>query len=78
VKVELEIEEAREIVIALLDRITEETKLSEADRTALRKWRTSMSAGSSGMRDLFEAMNADLARELQNQKRSSVRKPDWR
>ena len=26
----------------------------------------------------FEKMNADLARTLENKKRSAVRKPDWR
>ena len=78
-KVEFEIEETRELLVFLCDRLIEDAGLAEADRAALRKWRgESMRAGSPGMRDLHEKMNADLSRTLDNKKRSSVRKPDWR
>jgi hypothetical protein len=78
VKIELEIEESRQLFVAVLDQILEDAKFSAADRSALRKWRTAMSAASPGMRDLHDKMNADLARSLEDQKRSFVRKPDWR
>jgi len=78
VKVQLEIDETREIFLMLLDRLLDEVKFSDGDRSALRKWRTAMSPGSDGMRALSDQMNADLARALENQKRSLVRKPDWR
>jgi hypothetical protein len=77
-KVELEIEETRQIFVMTLDRILDEVRLAEADRAALRRWRTAMSGGSQDMRTLAAKMNADLARVLEDQKRSSVRKPDWR
>ncbi len=78
-KVEFEIEETRELFLFLCDRLIEDAGLAPADRATLRKWRgDSMRPGSSGMRDLHEKMNADLARTLENKKRSSVRKPDWR
>jgi len=79
VKVEFEIEETRELLVFLCDRLIEDAGLAEADRATIRKWRAdSMRAGSPGMRELHEKMNADLARALENKKRSSVRKPDWR
>ncbi len=78
-KVEFEIEETRELFVFLCDRLIEDAGLDEADRAAIRKWRgDSMRAGSAGMRELHEMVNADLARALENKKRSSVRKPDWR
>lgn len=78
-KVEFEIEETRELLVLLCDRLIEEAGLDEADRATIRKWRAeSMRAGSPGMRELHEMVNADLARALENKKRSSVRKPDWR
>lgn len=77
-KIELEIEETRQVFVMMLDRIMDEIEFAGPDRAALRKWRTSMSAGSGGMRTLAAKMNADLARVLEDQKRSSVRKPDWR
>ncbi len=76
-KVELEIEEAREILLYIADRLAKDGKLSDKDRAALNKWKTAMKPGSDGMRELAAKINADLARSLENQKRSAVRKPDW-
>ena len=67
VKVELEIEEAREVFLAVLDRIVEEARLSTEDAAALRKWRTAMTPGSAGMRELAAKLNADLARDAREQ-----------
>jgi len=79
VKVEFEIEETRELFVFICDRLIEDAGFAEADQATLREWRNdSMRPGSPGMRDLHEKMNADLARTLENKKRSSVRKPDWR
>ncbi len=78
-KVEFEIEETRELLVFLCDRLIQDAGLAEADRATLRKWRgDSMRPGSPDMRDLHEKMNAGLARTLENKKKSSVRKPDWR
>jgi hypothetical protein len=78
VKVELEIEEARELLLFIAERIAKEAGLDDKDRAALTKWRTSMKPGSDAMRELTAKVNADIARSLENQKRSSVIKPDWR
>jgi hypothetical protein len=78
-KIEFEIEESRELFLFLCDRILADAALPEKDRAALRKWRgDAMRAGSPGMRDLHEKINADLARALETKKRSAARKPDWR
>ncbi|HVP05961.1 MAG TPA: hypothetical protein VMT90_09825 [Dehalococcoidia bacterium] len=77
-KVELEIEEAREILLFVADRLAKEAGLDDKDRAALSKWKTGMTPGSEGMRELAAKINADVARSLENQKRSLVRKPDWR
>ncbi len=78
-KVEFEIEETRELLVFLCDSLIEDAGLAAADRAKIRKWRgDSMRAGSPGMRELHDKVNADLARAIENKKRSSVRKPDWR
>ena len=76
-KVELEIEEAREVLIFLIERMSKEAKLSAADLAALRKWRASLRPGSEMMREITSKVNADLARVLEAQKRSAIMKPDW-
>jgi hypothetical protein len=76
-KVELEIEEARELLLYITDRLAKDAGLDTKARAALSKWKTSMKPASEGMRELAAKINADLARALENQKRSAVRKPDW-
>lgn len=76
-KIELETEEAREVLLFIADRLVKEAGLDTRDRAALRKWTAGMTPGSGGMRDLASRINADIERSLENQKRSAVRKPDW-
>jgi hypothetical protein len=76
-KVELEIEEAREILLFVCERLAKEGKLPEKDRATLSKWKASMKPGAERMRELAAKINADLARSIENQKRSAVRRPDW-
>jgi hypothetical protein len=77
-KLEVEVDETRELLVFLLERQVKEAKLSAADVAALRKWRATLKPGSEAMRDLTAKVNADLARVLEGQKRSAVVKPDWR
>jgi hypothetical protein len=77
-KVELEIEEARELLVFLIERLGKEAGLRAADLTTLRRWRASLKSGSDAMRAFAAEVNADLSRTLENQKRSAVIKPDWR
>ena len=78
-KVELEPEEGRELLSLIVDRLTKEASLSDADRAALKRWRSEqMKAGSDGMRELTAKINADLERALRSKEKSAVQKPDWR
>jgi hypothetical protein len=78
-KLELEPEEGRELLSLIVDRLTEEAGLSDADRAALKRWRSEqMKAGSDGMRELTAKINADLERALRAKEKSAVQKPDWR
>ncbi len=78
-RLELEAEEARELLVLLLDRLIEEAGLSEADRATLRRWHSEgMKAGSDGMKELTAKINADVDRALKSKERSAIMKPDWR
>ncbi len=78
-KVELEQEEGRELLSLIVDRLAEEAGLSDQDRAAVKRWRSErMKAGSDGMRELTDKINADLGRVLRTKEKSAVQKPDWR
>jgi hypothetical protein len=78
-RLELEPEEARELLALIVDRLADEAGFKDADRAALRRWRSeSMRAGSEGMRELTAKLNEDIARTLQRKAKSAVRKPDWK
>ncbi len=77
-KVELEAEECHELFSTIVDRLLAEAALSDEDRAALKRWRsTSMKAGSDGMKALSAKINAGLARTLQNKAKSAIVRPDW-
>ncbi len=76
---ELETEEARELLVLIADRLLEEGGLGDEDRATLRRWRSeSMKPGSDGMRELTVKVNADIDRALKTKEKSAVMKPDWR
>ena len=78
-RLELEQEESRELLSLIVERITEEAKLSDKDRAALKRWRSEqMKPGSDGMKELTEKVNDDLERALRSKEKSAVQKPDWR
>ena len=77
-KVELEPEEARELLAFVVDRLADEAGLSDDDRAALRRWRAeSVRPGSDAMRELTTKLNAEVARILQSKARSAVMRHDW-
>jgi len=79
VKLELEAEEARELLVLIVDRLIDEAGLSDADRASLRRWRSEgMRAGSDGMKELTARINADIDRALKSKEKSAIMKPDWR
>ena len=78
-KLELAPEESRELLMCILDRLTEEAGLGDADRAALLRWRSeSMTPGSESMRELAAKINADIDRALKTSEKSAIMKPDWR
>lgn len=78
-KVELDIEEAWELMSHVIARLVEEAKLSSGDKAKVRRWRSdSMKPGGEPMRILTRKINDDLAEAFGRKKRSQLRKPDWR
>ena len=78
-KVELEAEECLQLFSAITDRLLNEAALPDADRAALKRWRSgSMKAGSDAMKVLAAKINADLGRTLQNKAKSAIVRPDWK
>ena len=78
-KLELSPEESRELLMCILDCLTEEAGLGDADRAALLRWRSeSMTPGSESMRELTAKINADIDRALKTKEKSAIMKPDWR
>jgi len=79
VNLELDREEAREVLVMIVDRLIEEAGLSDDDRATLRRWRSDgMKAGSEGMKALTAKINADIDRALKSREKSAIMKPDWR
>ncbi len=78
-RLELEQEESAQLLSLIVDRITQEAGLATKDRAAVKRWRSEqMKAGSDGMRELTNKMNADLDRALRTKEKSAVQKADWR
>ena len=78
-RLELELEEGRELLSLIVDRLAEEAGLSDKDRATVKRWRSErMKAGSDGMKELTEKLNADLERALKTKEKSAVQKADWR
>ncbi len=78
-KLELDREEGRELLAVIVDRIVKEAGLSDEDGAAVKRWRSEqMKAGSEGMRELTDKINADVERALRTKEKSAVQKPDWR
>ena len=77
-KLELEPEEARELLTLIVDRLADEAGLTDEDRAKVRRWQSqSMKPGSDAMRELTAKVNADLERVLRTKEKSAIRRPDW-
>jgi len=78
VKLELETEEARELMSLIVARLIDEAGFGDADRAAVRRWRSeSMKPGSAEMRELTAKLNAEIDRTLKTKAKSAIVKPDW-
>ena len=78
-KVELDVDEAWEMMSRVVARLLDEAKLPDKDRAKVRRWRSdSMRPTTDSMRLLTRKINDDLAEAFERKKRSQIRKPDWR
>ena len=78
-RLELEQEESVELLSLIVDRITQEAKLTTKDRAAVKRWRSEqMKAGYDAMKELTDKINADLERAIQAKAKSAVQRADWR
>ena len=78
-KVELSEDEGWELMSLVVGRMLDETKLADADRAKVRRWRSDvMRVGSEGVRVLTGKINVDIAQAWERKKHSQVRRPDWR
>lgn len=72
-------EELMGAITVLLNRMADESGLSDKDRAMLKRWRASaLKPGSDELDDLVLKANDDFARGLARRERSQLRKPDWR
>lgn len=77
-KVELDIDQARELLSVIAQRVVQEASLSDEDRAKVRRWFSEeMRPKDEAMRALTEKINADLERALRTKERSQVRRHDW-
>ena len=77
-KVEFEVDEAWNLLNHVVNRMLDETQLTDADRARVRRWKSDeMRATSQEMRVLTSKMNEDLAAHLERKTKSQLRKPDW-
>jgi hypothetical protein len=78
-KVEFAVDEAWELLNHVVNRMLDETALSDQDRARVRRWKSDeMRATSQEMRVLASKMNEDLAQHMERKTKSQLRKPDWR
>lgn len=77
-RVELDLDEARELLSLIVARLVEEVDLSDEDRARIRRWRSEeMRVGSDAMKVLTQKLNDDLARAMRAKERSPIQRHDW-
>ena len=77
-KIELDVDEARELLWVVAQRVAREAGLTDADRAKVRRWFSEeMRLGSAAMHALTDKLNADLKRALRTKERSQLQKHDW-
>ena len=77
-KVELEVDEARELLWVVTQRVAREAGVVDADRAKVRRWFSEeMRLGSAAMAALTDKLNADIERALRTKERSQLQRHDW-
>jgi hypothetical protein len=77
-KVELEVEEAWNLMSNVISRLIDETPLTDSDRAKIRRWKSDeMRTTSQEMKVLAQKINEDLLKTLERKTKSQLRRPDW-
>ena len=77
-KVEFTVDEVWNLFSYVVKQVGETAGLSDDDRAAITRWRSrEMRQSSEEMRVLTQKVNDDIAKALQKQEKSPLRKPDW-
>ena len=77
-KIELDNDEAWNLLSHIVSRVMDEVQLSDSDRAHIRRWKSDeMRVTSQEMRVVTSKINEDLALSLERKKKSQLRKPDW-
>ena len=77
-KVELDNDEAWNLLSHVVTRLIDEVELSDSDRARIRRWKSDeMRVTSQEMRVVTQKINEDLAQSLERKTKSQLRKPDW-
>ena len=77
-KLELDVEQGRELLSVIAQRVAQEAGLSDEDRASVRRWFSEeMRPKDEGMRALTAKINADLERALRTKERSQIQRHDW-
>jgi hypothetical protein len=77
-KVELDTEEAWNLLTHIMSRLVEETEVPDKDRAAIRRWKSDeMRPTTQEMRVLTTKINEDIAKTSERKSKSQLRKPDW-
>jgi len=77
-KVELENDEAWNLMSEIIVQMVEGTPLTDSDKAKIRRWKTDeMRTTSQEVRVLAQKMNDDLRQINERKTKSQLRKPDW-
>ncbi len=77
-KLELDVEQGRELLSVIAQRVAQEAGLSDEDRAKVRRWFSEeMRQKDEAMRALTAKINADLERALRTKERSQIQRHDW-
>ena len=77
-KVEIDNDEAWNLMSHVVVRLLDETQLSDSDRARIRRWKSDeVRVTSQEMRVLTQKINDDIAKTLERKTKSQLRKPDW-
>ena len=77
-KVELDNEECWTLMSHVVTLLLEDTRLADADRARIRRWKSDeMRVSSQEMRVLTQKINETVVAELERKTKSQLRRPEW-